>query len=228
MATIPCTDYFDSIVRLVPTRIKRTNPNSIKDRWANFCYSMDLSPQPDDDEIGNQYGAWSLWDLPVTHCAQYVDEAGNDLIVVAIGNRVYKLDWTKYRDEWEHNTFAPIYRMIQIGPIPHAKDEVAVRGGYDPRVLKRLREFQWSLVDAPESGNDSKWRVSVGVFNREDETWRVGMRAAKRDMRLKTAVKGLAFAVRLEHCANEPMQITNWSAEWDMLGRRTKASRRTQ
>jgi len=227
MALIPCTDFYNEPPGTIPARIKRTNPDAILDRWANVVYSMDLSPSPDDDELGNTDGAWSLWDLPVTHAAQYVDERGNDLIVVAIDNRVYKLDWNRYSDEWLHNTFAPIYRMVQIGPIPSSRDASPMQG-YDPRVLKRLREFQWSLVDAPDTGNDSKWRISVGVFNREDVTWRVGVRQASQSMRVKPALKGQAFTVRLEHAANEPINIQSWQAEWDLIGRRIKASRRTQ
>lgn len=217
MALIPCTDFYTEDPPIVPTRIKRTNPDAIRDRWANFVYAMDLSVSPDDDKLGNQLGAWSLWDLPVTHTAQYVDSRGNDFVVVAILDRVYVLDWKVYRDEWRHNSYAPIYRMITVGPIPSAKEEVPK--GYDLGVLKRFREWQFSLRDAPEAGAQSKWRISVGEYDNEDATYKTTMRAARKRMRLPVAVKGSSFTVRMEHAANEPIHIGHWLAKWDMLGR---------
>ena len=64
VAFIPCEDYFEEDIATVPGRIKRTNPDSIQDRFVNFIYSMDLSPSPNDDQLGNTMGAWSLWDIP--------------------------------------------------------------------------------------------------------------------------------------------------------------------
>jgi len=225
MALIPCTDFFSDAQLGVPTRIKRTNPDSIKDRWANFVYSMDLSPLQNDDELGNQYGAWSLWDLPVTHATQFVDDRGNDLVVVAIIDRVYALDWKRYADEWMHNTWAPIYRMLTIGPVPSSLDDAPK--GYELDSLKRFREIQFSLRDPIASGNESVWRVSVGEYDNEDDTYRVTMRAGSRRMRVPCALKGSAFTVRLEHAADEPVRITHWLAKWDMLHRPWKESRRT-
>ena len=225
MALIPCTDFFEDDTEIVPVRIKRTNPDAIRDRWANFVYAMDLSPLQDDDKLGNQYGAWSLWDLPVTHSAQYVDDRGNDFIVVAIVDRVYILDWTRYRDEWLHNTYAPIYRMLTIGPIPSSLDDAPK--GYSLDVLKRFREFQFSLRDGPSTGASSKWRVSVGEYDNES-TYKITMRASRKRMRVPVTVKGTAFTVRLEHAANEPIHIGHWLSKWDMLGRPLQDSKRTQ
>lgn len=225
MALIPCTDFYEDDTGSVPVRIKRTNPDAIRDRWANFCYAMDLSPLQDDDKLGNQYGAWSLWDLPVTHAAQYVDDRGNDFIVVAIVDRVYILDWKRYRDEWLHNTYAPIYRMLTIGPIPSSKDDAPK--GYALDALKRFREWQFSLRDEPEAGQEAKWRISVGEYDKES-TYKITMRASRKRMRAPISVKGTAFTVRLEHAANEPIHIGHWLAKWDMLGRPVSHSRRTQ
>lgn len=225
MALIPCTDYFEDQQDFVPARIKRTNPDALRDRWANFAYAMDLSPLQDDDKLGNQYGAWSMWDLPVTHCAQYVDARGNDFIVVAIIDRVYILDWTRYRDEWMHNTFAPIYRMLTIGPIPSSQNDAPK--GYALDAVKRFRELQFSLRDAPETGNESKWRISVGEYDNET-TYKITMRAARKRMRAPISVKGTSFTVRLEHAANEPIRLGHWLAKWDMLGRPVAHTRRTQ
>lgn len=225
MALIPCTDFFEDNQLLTPARIKRTNPDAIRDRWANFVYSMDLSPLQNDDEVGGEYGAWSLWDLPVTHSAQYVDDRGNDFVVVAIIDRVYILDWKRYADEWLHNTWAPIYRMLTIGPVPSSIDDAPK--GYALDQLKRFREIQFGLRDAAQSGNESKWRVSVGEFDNE-ATYRITMRAGSRKMRVPCAMKGSSFSVRLEHAADEPVRITHWLAKWDMLGRPIRESRRTQ
>lgn len=220
---IPCTDYFEDVVDIIQIRIKRTDPNSIKNRHANFVYSMDLSPMQSDDELGNQYGAWSLWDLTVTHACQYVDNSGNDMILVAIRDRVYVLDWTVYRDEFLQGVYAPIYRMLTIGPLPSSLDDAPK--GYALDALKRFREVQWSLMDEPQAGNDSKWRVSVGEYN-HTSSYRTTVRQQKRAMRIPMAVKGPSFVLRLEHTANEPMRIEHVLTKWDLLGRPIKNSTR--
>jgi hypothetical protein len=225
MVMIPCTDFYEDETEFVPVRIKRTNPDSIRDRWANFFYSMDLSPLQDDDALGNQYGAWSLGDIPATHCAQYIDDRGNDLIVVAIIDRVYILDWTRNADEWLHNSWAPIYQMCVIGPLPSSKDDAPK--GYALDILKRFRELQFSNRDGPNSGINSKWRVSVAEWDVE-EGYKITVRQATKRMRIPVAKKGRSFMVRLEHAADEPIRIEHFQAKWDMLGPRFKNSKRTQ
>ena len=225
-AAIPCVDFYEEVVGTVPGRIKRTNPDSIRDRHCNFIYSMDLSALPGDEDLGEQNGAWTVWDIPTSHAAQIEDDRGNDLITVAVLNRIYALDWTRYRDEWLPNTFAPIYRMIQFGPIPYNKDSVEGRGGYALHWLKRFRELQVALKDAATQGADSVWRISVGADGSDEETWRVGVRQTSQLLRAMIAVKGRAFTVRLENAANEPLEIQSWFAAWETLGKRLPQSGR--
>lgn len=223
MALIPCSDYYTEIVNTIPIRIKRTNPDALEDRWTPFVYSMDLSANPADDEVGNQLGAWSMMDCPATHSAQYTDERGNDFIVIAIVDRVYYFDWKRTRDEWAPNVFAPIYRMLRIGPIPYNL-EVTSRGGYAIDVWKRFRAFEFALKDEPQSGDDSRWRVSVSGWDRGD--WTLTMRHGAQQMRVPLVKNARAFSVRLEHSADEPVRIEHWQAKWDMLGKRIPNSKR--
>jgi hypothetical protein len=230
MAQIPCTDFYDEAPLTVPARIKRTNPDAIKDRWANFIYSMDLSPEQGDEDVGNQYGAWSLWDLPVSHCTQIDDDNGDDLIVVAILDRLYVLDWTAYRDEYEPDKYAPIYKSLRLGPLPSSADDVAGgRGGFQLDTVKRFREFEWS-ARYPSTAEDgqSKWRVSIAEWENEDATRRITIRRGSQRMRVQCALRGTAFVVTLEHAANERVEITNWKATWDETGRPWRESRRVQ
>lgn len=225
MAAIPCSDYFTEDIGTVPVRIKRTNPDSIKDRWTPFVASFDILPSPKDDEATGELIDWSLWDTPASHSAQYVDERGNDLIVVAIVDRVYYFDWDRYADEWAPNTFAPIYRMLRTGPVPSNSD--ASQNGYALDVWKRFREFAFALKDEPQAGDDSKWRVSVAEWDAEEANWKVTLRHAARRMRVPVVARGRTFNVRLEHSANEPVRIEHWQAKWNMLGRRIPNSKRT-
>jgi len=225
MAVIPCVDFFEEVVGIVPGRIKRTNPDSIFGRHANLTYSMDLSPLPGDEELGNQFGAWSMSDIPSSHASQIDDDDGNDLICVSILNRIYTLSRKVFRDEWLHNTYAPIYRQITIGPIPYSEEE-ASKGGYNLAELKRFLEFQFSLKDAPQDGPLSKWRVSVGEWENEDDTYVVTTRAGSQRMRARVNVKGRSFTVRIEHAANEPIHVEHWEAFWSSLGRRLAQSKR--
>jgi len=227
MANIPCEDYFEETLIVVPGRVKGSNPDSLRDRWGNFMYNMDLSALPGDEELGNQEGAWSLWDITSSFCAQIEDDRGTDFITVAIDNRVYVLDWTRHRDEFGHNAYAPIYRMLEFGPIPFNKDAVEGRGGYALNALKRFRELQWALKFAPQSGPQSVWRISVGEAGTPRETWRVGVLQTAQLMRALVAVKGRGFTVRLENASNDPVQIESWYASWDVLGKRLPASKRS-
>lgn len=223
MAAIPCSDFFSNPIGSVPVRIKRTNPDSIKDRWTPFVATFDLVSTTNDDDPQGDFIAWSMWDVPASHSCQYVDERGNDLICVAIVDRVYFFDWDRTRDEWAPNTFAPIYRMLRIGPVPYSRDSAPA--GYSLDVWKRFRAFEFALKDAPQSGDDSKWRVSVSEWDQEN--WTVTMRAGTQRMRVPIVSRGRSFVVRLEHSADEPVRIEHWQAKWNMLGKRIPNSRRT-
>lgn len=230
MDAIPCADFFVETIDVVPVRIKRTDPDAIADRWANFVYNMDLTPPTGDPgqsagEIDTGNGAWSLWDLPVTHAAQIDDENGDDLVCVASGDRVYWLDWNTYRDEWAPNTYAPIYRMLSIGPIPSSEKDV---GDLDLDVVKQFVEFQFSLRDAPTAGDLSRWRISVAEWDHVDSTQRIVERRGAQRMRARVAAQGRSFVVRLEHAANEPVRIEHWTAMWRPLGRRIPEARRSR
>jgi len=226
MNLIPCEDFYEDQPPIIPKRPKRANPDAIADRWANFIYSMDLSPLPGDEELGNQHGAWSLGDIPSTFVTQTDDDNGDDLICCAIVDRVYYLDPKAYRDEWLHNAYVPIYRMITIGPIPF-NEESTGKAEYDLKDLKRFLEFQFSLRDASQS-TLSKWRISVGEWENEDGTYVIVTRAGSRRMRARVNVKGRSFIVRLEHAANEPIHIEHWEAIWQSLGRRLAQSKKAQ
>lgn len=226
MAAIPCEDFYSGVPDTVPGRPKRTNPDAIKDRWTPLVYSMDLSPEQGDEDIGNQYGGWSMWDLPVSHCAQIDDDNGDDLIVVAIVDRLYKLDWTKHRDEWAPNTYAPIYRMVRIGPLPSSPED-APKGSFTLDTVKRFREFEWNNPFPASAQAQSKWRVSVAEWEREFNQ-KVTIRAGGERMRVPCALRGTSFVVTLEHAANEPFAITGWKASWDETGRPWRESQRVQ
>jgi hypothetical protein len=228
VAFIPCEDFYEEDVGTIPGRLKCTDPGCLKDRWGNFIYNMDLSPLPGDEALGNQRGAWSIWDIPTSLSAQIEDQIGNDLITVAVQNRIYALDYTRFRDEWEPNTFAPIYRMIKFGPVPYNLADTEGRGGYALNVLKRFREIQFSLKNAPTQGPEAVWRISVGETEREQETWRIGVRQTAQLMRALIAVKGRSFTVRLENASNDPVQINSWFATWDVLGKRLPANKRSK
>lgn len=219
MAEIPCPDYIIDPVPAVPGRIHRTNPDAIANRWANFVFSMDLSPEQR-DEIGAGVGAWSLWDIPTSHCAQIDDDRGEDLIAIAIVDRVYWLDWRRYIDEWYWNSYAPIHRLLRIGPIPSNKETGG--GGYDLSKVKRFWEFEFSLKDGPTGAAGAIWTVTVAEWDREGRTARSGQRRTASRMRTKITTHGRTFIVTLEHSANEPVRIEHWRAAWDVVGARIK------
>jgi hypothetical protein len=228
MTAIACNDYIaDDYFPIIPTRIDRTNPDAIRNRWANFIYSMDLSPQPGDEEIGNVHGAWSLGDLPVTHATQIDDDRGDDTIVVAIVDRVYFLDWTRFEDEWAWNSFKPIKRLLRIGPLPSnaAAAEAVTKTvtGTDVYALdhlKRFREVQFHNHQPPGVGVQGKWKVQVAEWGNEPRTSRSATYDAGQRMRAKIATKGSSFIVTLKHSANEPIELEHWQVFWDVLGRR--------
>jgi hypothetical protein len=228
MATIPCVDFFEDTIGTIPVRIKRTNPDAIKDRFFQVVYNMDLSPLPGDEDLGNQQGAWTVWDLPASSAAQIEDDRGNDFITVSILRRIYVLDWDRYRDEWLPNTYAPIYRMMRFGPIPYNKGDTEGRNAYNLAMLKRFREIQFALKQqTPEAGANSVWRISVGQSDNEGSTFRIGVRQTRQLMRALIALKGMSFTVRLENSSNEPFTLLYWRAAWDVLSRRTPESKRS-
>jgi hypothetical protein len=218
---IPCGDYvFDGVGQL-PKRPERANPDSLKNRWGNFVFSMDLSPEQK-DELGAGIGAWSMWDIPSSNAAQIDDENGDDLITLSVQDNVYWLDWGRNQDEWGFNEFAPIHRLIRFGPLPSNEAATIPAGGYDPSKNKRLQEFQFSLRDAPIGAPGAKFTITVAEWNREDRTARTGQRKTAQRMRFQTAVKGVSFIVTVEHSSNEAMRIENWRAMWDTLGHRIR------
>lgn len=220
MALIPCTDFFIEPVPAVPKRIQRTNPDSLANRFVNFIFSMDLSPDQR-DEVGEGVGAWSLWDVPSSHCSQIDDDRGEDLITFSSMDRVYWFDWRRYMDEWFWNAFAPIRRFLRVGPIP-SNEQVTASGGYDLSKLKRFREFEFSLKDGPTGAAGGTWRVTVAEWDREDHTAISGTRRTASRMRTRITTKGRSFIVTLEHSANEPVRIEHWRAAWDVLGHRLR------
>jgi len=233
MAFIDCADYVeDDNVPVIPSRIDRTNPDAIANRWANFTYSMDLSPEAGDEQLGNVQGAWSVSDLPVTHAAQIDDDRGDDLIVVAIVDRLYYLDWKRYEDEWNWNVFRSIRRMVRLGPIPTSKEDTTSMAEdeadvYAPARLKRIREVQWQNNQPPNTNVAGKWTVTASEWGNEAATARSKQMKSGQRMRAKIAVKGGSFIVTLEHRANEPIEVEYWQVLWDLLGRRIPQSRQT-
>lgn len=220
MAKIPCPDFVQPPVVLVPTRLVCTSRTCVEDRYVNFVFSTELSPMQN-DALGSGVGAWSCWDVPASHCAQIDDDRGEDLIAVSVMDKVYWFDWDRYQDEWDWNSFAPIYRMVRIGPIPYNLSATQ-QGGYDLDKVKRFREFQWSLEDGPTGAPQADWTITVTEFQREAETLRSTTRRTAARMRAQIAVKGKAFVVMLEHKANEPINITDWNAAWDVIGKRIR------
>jgi hypothetical protein len=225
MDTIPCEDIVDGTPFTIPGGPKRANPDSIKDRWVQFVYCMDLSQAQGDEEPGNAFGAWCMWGLPITHCAQIDDDRGDDLICVSILNRVYFLDHTVYRDEWAPNEFAPIYKMMRIGPIPSAEADVP-KGGWNPNSIKRFVEFFFPVKERASQGALSRWRISVAEQDREGPTQKITMRQASQRMKIGMTTQGKKFVVTLEHAANEPIEIDHWQAVWDDIGVRIRCSPR--
>lgn len=223
MAAIPCQDYVTDPPGTVPKRIERTNPDALANRYVNFMLSLDLSPEQK-EAIGEGVGAWSLWDIPATHASQIDDDRGEDLITLSVMDRIYWLDWNRNIDEWDWNSYAPIHRLVRIGPLPSNETESQPQGGFDLMALKRLVEFSFTLKDGPIGAAGAIWTVTVGEWDREERTQRTGQRATAERMRTQISVKGRAFVITLEHSANEPIHIDHWSAAWDIVGRRIKES----
>lgn len=220
MAQIPCTDYITDPVPIKPETITCTERTCLKNRFAAFCMSMDLSPEQK-DAVGAGVVAWTLWDLPALHAAQIDDDRGEDLITIAIQDRIYYLDYERNKDEWNWNAYAPIPRLVRFGPIP-ANQEVTSQEGYDLSMIKRFREFFFSLDDGATGAGGAFWEISVGEWNREQQTTRTTTRRTTHRMRTRLSTKGRAFVVTLRHSADEPVNISDWRAEWDVLGDRAR------
>lgn len=222
MAAIPCPDYVRDPVSAVPARIVCTSRTCITNRFVNFIFSIDLA-HSQNDAVGAGVGAWSLWDIPASHAAQIDDDRGEDLICLSVMDKVYWLDYERWVDEWDWNSFAPIYAMVRFGPIPYNVESTQA-GGYDLTQVKRFREFQWTLADGATGAPEAFWTVTVSDFQREAVSARSAVRRTTTRMRAQVAVKGRAFIVMLEHTANEPINITDWTAKWDIIGNRIRES----
>lgn len=230
MAAIPCIDFVTDAPPPWPARPERANPDSIANRYANFVFSMDLSPEQKDD-VGAGVGAWSLWDIPASHASQIDDDRGEDLITVSVLDRIYWLDWRRYQDELDWNAFTPIHRLIRLGPVPANDKSATPEGrstpemGYDLSMVKRFREVSWELRNVPSGAPEAQWTVSVAEWGREARTTVTGTRTTAPRMRARIATKGSAgFVITLEHSANEPVKMESWRAVWDVIGQRIRES----
>jgi len=217
-----CTDVYRPIV-IRPRRVRA--PECVEyaeaNRWVNFVATFNLTPDPADNDPTSGICAWSMWDLPVTFAAQDVSTRGDDLLFVAIADRVYVLDWEAYRDQWNWETYGLIYRQLTIGPIPGSADEQE-GGSFDLSSLKRFRRLGFKLAAPPaDDPVQSQFKITV-----EDEgdasqaTPAVGYRRTQQVSEVKAATRAYAFLVTLEHDANEDFPLLEWVAEWEELGNR--------
>jgi hypothetical protein len=215
-----CTDIFYPVL-LQPRRIRRPECSSYANlnRWVNFCYAMNLSGDPTDNDPLTGEGAWTIWDLAVSVAFQDVSDRGDDLLFVCSDNRVSILDWDRYRDETNWDTFDPIYRQLTIGPIPGSKAEEE-DGTYALATLKRFRRFTFELATEPaHNPTVSEYKASVqetGALTRK--AW--GRRVTSRHGNAQIAKRGYSFLVRLEHEANEDFPLLWWQADFEELGDR--------
>lgn len=221
-----CTDiYRPTVIRPRRTRTAECSAFAEQDRWVNFVYSLNLTPDPADNDPASGLGAWSCWDLPVTYAMQDVSTRGDDLLFVAIADRVYLLDWTAYRDQWNWEVYGNIYRRLTLGPIPGSRDDQE-GGTFDLDSLKRFRRLAFQLALPPaDDPVQSQYQVTV-----EDDgdtadslgTPAVGIRRTQRVGEVKAAKLGYGFLVTLEHDANEDFPLIEYVAEWDEMGNRRR------
>lgn len=218
-----CTDLYRPLV-LRPRRIRAAECSAFsqQNRWVNFVYSLNLTPDPADNDPASGLGAWSVWDLPVTYAAQDVSTRGDDLLFVAIANRVYLLDWDRYRDEWNWEAYGAIYRKLTLGPLPGSRDEQE-GGKYNLTGLKRFRSFAYQLAEPPaDDPVQSQYKIAVTEDGDTTGTAAEGYRRTQRNGEAKVAKRGYSFLVTLEHDANEDFPLIDWVAEWEELGGRRK------
>lgn len=215
-----CTDiYRPTVIRPRRTRRAECSAFAEQDRWVNFVYSLNLTPDPADNDPASGLGAWSCWDLPVTFAMQDVSPRGDDLLFVAIANRVYLLDWNAYRDQWNWEVYGAIYRRLTLGPIPGSTDEQQ-GGKYDLAGLKRFRRFSYQLAFAPaDDPTQSEYAITVAEDG-STAAGAMGVRRTQRNGEVKVAQRGYSFLVTLEHDANEDFPLIDYVAEWEELGGR--------
>lgn len=216
-----CTDIIRNAT-VAPRRIRKAECSEFegKQRWVNLVGSFNLTPDPGDNDVRSGGVAWTIGDLPVSIAWQDVDERGNDLLFVAIGNRVCLLDWDRYQDEVNWETYLPIYRRLMLGPIP-ASREAEERDRYKLSSLKRFRTLNFELVQDP-TDEGSQYRVSVQEDGADPATAATGLRVTQRHGAAKVAKTGYSFLVTLEHEANEDFPLEWWEAEWEELGGRRR------
>lgn len=218
-----CTDSYRPTI-LTPRRIRSAECSAFQNanRWVNFFGASNLTPDPSDNDPSTGLVAWSLGDLPVTYAAQDVDPSGNDLLLVAIANRVYLLDWTVFRDQWNWDVYLPIYRRLTLGPIP-ANAEDAGKDGYDLAQLKRFRRLTFQLHDAPADPIESQYQVTVQDDATEaTDPGAVGLRKTQQNADVKIAHRGYSFLATIEHEANEDFPLLWWTSEYEQLGARRR------
>jgi hypothetical protein len=219
-----CTDlYRPTVIR--PRRVRAAECSAFEgiSKWVNFFYSLNLTPDPADNKLSSGLGAWSIGDLPVTYAMQDVSTRGDDLLFVAISNRVYLLDWERYRDEWNWETYGKIYRKLTLGPIPGSRDEQE-GGTYTLTGLKRFRKLSYHLARPPaDDPVQSEYKVSVADDGDTAGTSASGYRRTQRAGTADVAKRGYSFLVTLEHDANEDFPLLDWTAEWEELGGRRRA-----
>lgn len=218
-----CGEFYSGNMQLLPPRIKRANPDALEDRWVTYNYSMDLTPEPGDDEFGNAYGAWAIWDLPVATAAQIDDDRGDDFVTVSINDRIYVLDYERFSDEYNWDVRTSIYRLLKLGPIPASSEPGDGAGGYDPFTVKRFRELTFRLTQEPADLDGSRYRISVEEFDNEGKL-RQGVRETAQRNLAKVALMAADFAVTIEHCADEQFSLRSWQAKWDDVKRPFKNS----
>lgn len=215
-----CTDVFRPTV-IRPRRVRQAECSAFaeQNRFINFVYSLNLTPDPGDNDPASGLGAWSCWDLPVQYSMQDVSTRGDDLLFVAIANRVYLLDWDAFRDQWNWEAYGNIYRRLTFGPIPGSRDEQE-GGKYNLSGLKRFRSFTYQLAEAPpDDPVQSQYKIAV-TEDGDDTSEAAGYRRTVRSGMTPVAKKGYSFLVTLEHDANEDLPLLWWQAEWEELGGR--------
>jgi len=215
-----CDDRYEQTA-VVPRRIRVPECSEFAElgRAVNFCGSFNLTPSADDN-TATAGVAWTLWDLPVTVSFQDVSTRGDDLLFVAIATRVYRLDWTVYRDQYQWEVFFPIRRLLTIGPIPGSRDEEE-DGKFSLPSLKRFRRFTFELAeDPPHDPTQSQYRISVNEPAGAAADVARGTRVTQRHGNAQVAKRGYSFLVQLEHAANEDFPILWWQADFEDLGDR--------
>lgn len=221
-----CTDLYQPLI-LRPRRIRRPECSAFegRPRYVNFCYALNITPDAADNDVSSLLGAWTVWDLPVIVAFQDVDERGDDLLFVASADRLFILDWDRYRDEWNWEVFLPIYRRLTIGPIPGSRQEQEGREEFALSNLKRFTRFTFQLADEPVNDPTlAQYKITVqdqgAASTAPMYPPATGYRAVQRHGNAQVTARGYSFLVTLEHDANEDFPLLWWEADWDELGDR--------